>query len=258
MRNKLFKKLFIFVLLLSFAFIVGCDGKKPEKGYISKEDVTNDIISTFANQSLYTKYSVTGNFNYFAYEEEKVPHTVNKKNQVLNDLIISSWTCSKCGTENDFMSTSCSYIEVNPDTNKETKCIGSRPSTKFTCSYYLNLPLHITMENWNVLNAQGKVDSTLSTGYLLEGRIHAPNSGYPEYVYYYERPEGGFIIKVFGTNKALRIINPSDVVCRAKWNITVEYDKNGYLVSESFETLNAHKDSDTKSVYGSAQYTYGN
>ena len=29
------KKLFIFVLLLSFTFIVGCDGKGPEEGYIS-------------------------------------------------------------------------------------------------------------------------------------------------------------------------------------------------------------------------------
>ncbi len=258
MRNKLLKILFILVLLLSFTFIVSCSGKKPEKGYISKDDLTNNIISNFENKSLYTKYSIKGSFNYFAFSEDKVIPTVNKVNQTLNDLIIGPWECSVCGTTNDFMEKNCSHVEINPENNKEISCIGSRPSTKFTCSYYLNLPIHITKDNWNVLTNEGKVDTTLSMGYLLEGRIHAPNSGYPEHVYYYERPEGGFIIKVFGTNKALRIINPSDVVCRAKWNITVEYDKNGYLVSESFETLNSHKDPDTQTVYGFAQYTYGN
>ena len=64
--------------------------------------------------------------------------------------------------------------------------------------------------------------------------------------------------KAFGVNKALRLINPSDVVCHAKWNITVEYDENGYLVSETFETVNSHKDPDTKTVYGSATYSYAN
>jgi hypothetical protein len=48
-RNIFLKKLFIFVLLLSFTFIVGCDGKAPEEGYISKDDVTKDIISNFEN-----------------------------------------------------------------------------------------------------------------------------------------------------------------------------------------------------------------
>ena len=38
MRNIFLKKLYILVLLLSFVLIVGCDGKKPESGYISKEE----------------------------------------------------------------------------------------------------------------------------------------------------------------------------------------------------------------------------
>lgn len=249
MRNIFIKKFYILVLLLSLVFIVSCDGKKPESGYISKEEVTADIVSNFENQSLYTKYSVTGSFNYYAYSDDLVPSTVNKVNQTLNDLIIGDWTCSNCGTINPFVQKNC----TNPDS-----CIGSRGNTKFTCSYYLNLPLHITKDSWSVLTAEGKVDTTYSLSYLLEGRIHAPNSGYPEYVYYYERAEGGFIIKAFGVNKALRIINPSDVVCHAKWNITAIYDENGYLVSESFETLNAHKAADTETVYGSAKYTYGN
>lgn len=258
MRSKLYKILVILVLFLSVTCFVGCDGKKPDKGYISRDDVTNNIVSNFKNETIYTKYSVTGNFNYLGYGEDKVLPTVNKVNQTLNDLIIGPWICSECGTSNDFNIKDCTKVYVNSETGKENKCIGSRQNIKFSCSYYLNLPLHITKENWNLINEQGKIDTTYSTRYLLEGRIHAPNSGYPEYVYYYERTDGGFIIKAFGVNKALRIINPSDVVCHAKWNITVEYDQNGYLVSETFETLNTHKDPDTKTVYGSAQYTYGN
>jgi hypothetical protein len=248
-RNILIKKFYILVLLLFLVLIVGCDGKKPESGYIAKEEVTSDIVSNFENQTLYTKYSVTGSFNYYAYSEDLVPHTVNRANQVLTDLIIQDWVCSYCGTTNAFEQKKC----TNPDT-----CIGSRENIKFTCSYYLNLPLHITKDSWNVLTTEGKVDTTYSLGYILEGRIHAPNSGYPEYVYYYERPEGGFILKAFAVNKALRVVNPSDVVCHAKWNITVEYDENGYLVSETFATINSPKAPDTETVYGTAKYTYGN
>lgn len=258
MRNIFLKKFYILVILLSFVLIVSCDGKKPESGYISKEEVTNNIVSNFENKSLYTKYSVNGSFNYYAYSEDKVYPTVNKVNQLITDLIVEPWVCSTCGTTNEFNQSSCSKVDVNEETGKETPCMGSRPNVKFTCSYYLNLPLHITKDGWNVLTPQGKVDTTYSLNYLLEGRIHAPNSGYPEHVYYYERPEGGFILKAFGVNKALRVVNPSDVVCHAKWNIVVEYDKDGYLVSETFETLNAHDAPDTETVYGSAKYTYGN
>ena len=50
--------------------------------------------------------------------------------------------------------------------------------------------------------------------------------------------------------------NNNNITMRAKWNITIEYDKNGYLVSEFFETINAHHDPDSKSCYGSATYTF--
>lgn len=249
MKNTFIKTFYILVLLFSLIFIVGCDGKKPDSGYISKDEVTADIVSKFENQTLYTKYSVTGGFNYFAYGEDIINPTVKKVNQVLNDLIIQEWVCDQCGTKNAFNQKNC----TNPDS-----CLGSKSNIKFTCSYYLNLPLHITKDSWKVLTPEGKVDTTYNLSYLLEGRIHAPNSGYPEHVYYYERPEGGFIIKAFGVNKALRIINPNEVVCHAKWNVTVEYDANGYLVSEKFETINAHKAPDTETVYGYATYTYGN
>jgi hypothetical protein len=129
-RNIFVKKLSILVLLLSLILISGCDGKKPDEGYISKEEVTANIVSKFETKSEYTKYAVSGNLNYFAYSEDKVYPTVNKLNQVFNDLVIETWECSHCGTVNEFVNANC--------TNKETKCIGSRPNYKFSCSYYLN------------------------------------------------------------------------------------------------------------------------
>ena len=73
----------------------------------------------------------------------------------------------------------------------------------------------------------------------------------------YSNNDGGLIVKTFGENKALWINAPEDYVeCHAKWNITVEYDKHGFLVKEKFETINAHKDDDEKSVYGEARYSF--
>ena len=34
--------------------------------------------------------------------------------------------------------------------------------------------------------------------------------------------------------------------------------ENGYLVSETFATINSPKAPDTETVYGTAKYTYGN
>ena len=42
----------------------------------------------------------------------------------------------------------------------------------------------------------------------------------------------------------------------AKWNIIAEYDENGYLISETFQTLNAYKAPDTETIYGKCTYTY--
>ena len=138
MRNIFLKKLFIFVLLLSFTFIVGCDGKAPEEGYISKGDVTKDIISKFENQSLYTKYSVTGSLNYFAMEEDKVYPTVNKVNQNIVDLIISDWECSVCGTINEFNHSSCTRVEINQTAIDKTRFMNfmSKIST-FIVPFYM-------------------------------------------------------------------------------------------------------------------------
>ena len=55
MRSKLYKILVILVLFLSVTCFVGCGGKKPDKGYISRDDVTNSIVSNFKNETIYTK-----------------------------------------------------------------------------------------------------------------------------------------------------------------------------------------------------------
>ena len=38
--------------------------------------------------------------------------------------------------------------------------------------------------------------------------------------------------------------------------IDVEYDENGYLISETFQTLNAYKAPDSESIYGKCTYKY--
>ena len=121
-------------------------------------------------------------------------------------------------------------------------------------SYYLQVPLHITPENWFT---EAVADDKLpaSTKYRLQDKIHR-TLGLDE-IYYYERTDGGFYDKAFAVNKPLIIDkNNNNITMRAKWNITIEYDKNGYLVSEFFETINAHHDPDSKSCYGSATYTF--
>lgn len=122
-------------------------------------------------------------------------------------------------------------------------------------SYYLNVPLHITPVNWESL----EVDSSklsLSTKYQLTSKIYRP-AGLDK-VYFYEREGGGFILKAFAVNKSLRIVRPSDITCHAKWNIEIEYDENGYLISEKFGTVNASEKNKKDSCYGQATYVFKN
>lgn len=136
-------------------------------------------------------------------------------------------------------------------TRRNLPFVDSPDQYNFSCSsYMLKLPLHITYKNWT------EPSITLTTKYNLEGRIYQPGGGYLDAVYYYLREDGGFIIRAFGVNKILEISKPASISSSAKWNITVEYDKDGYLISESFETLNAHKADDSETIYGSATYSY--
>ena len=121
---------------------------------------------------------------------------------------------------------------------------------------YKRQPLHLTKDNWLIKDANGKYSSTKSTKLVLESCIYQPNGGYLDRVYYYLRDDGGFYLRAFGVNKALQIVNPSEIECHGKWNVTIEYDKNGYLVSEAFETINASWDDKANSCFGSATYTF--
>lgn len=120
-------------------------------------------------------------------------------------------------------------------------------------SYYLRLPLHLTKANWTSTEVNSK-NLSLSTKYQLESKIYRPAG--LDTVYYYEGEDGGLIVRVFCVNKALRIKKPSDIECHGKWNIEVVYDKNGYLISEKFETSNSKKAADIDCCYGQATYEY--
>jgi hypothetical protein len=113
------------------------------------------------------------------------------------------------------------------------------------------MPLHLTKENWTnenkLLSTKAKIDSML----LTEGKTL-------DKVYYYTDAEGNLIIRTFAANKALIIENPSGVISHGKWNVTITYNSEGYLVSEVFETINAHKDPDSESCYGQATYKFFN
>lgn len=120
-------------------------------------------------------------------------------------------------------------------------------------SYYLRLPLHITPTNW-ICKEVDNSRLSLSTRYQLESKVYRP-AGLDK-IYYYKRDNGGFILRTFGVNKALIIKRPSDITCRAKWNIEIEYDNNGYLVKESFATVNSSQNNKSECCYGQATYTY--
>lgn len=207
------------ILLFTLVFVTSCsDGKSPESGYVSSDTIKSEVIDKIANVD-YTKYSYEGTLQYLAYSEAIVPSSINKKDQEFID------------SKEKF----------------DSKCV----------SYYLSVPLHITQKNW-IIYTNDNIDDNLSTKNRLEAKIYQPRGGYLDEVYYYLRDGGGFYIKSFGVNKALKIDNPSGVTAHGKWNIVIEYDANGFLVSESFETLNAHKEEDSKTIYGSCKYSFGN
>lgn len=119
-------------------------------------------------------------------------------------------------------------------------------------SYYLRMPLHLTEANWTYKDEDGSISN--STYFKIQSMLLTIGETLDE-VYYYTDAEGNFIIRTFGANKAL-IIRESDIICHGKWNVTITYNKYGYLVSEKFETINAHKDPDKKTCYGEATYTF--
>ena len=114
------------------------------------------------------------------------------------------------------------------------------------------MPLHLTEANWTYTDEDGSKSD--STSYKIKSMLLTIGETLDE-VYFYTNADGDLIIRTFGANKAL-IIRESDIICHGKWNVTITYNKYGYLVSEKFETINAHKDPDTKTCYGEATYTF--
>ena len=218
MKNKI--KSFLLLTLILFIMIVttSCDGKTPEDGYVTDQYIYENIILNFDDSFVPTKYSYTATLNYLGVEAEELPKEISKSKL---DFIDSP----------DKYSKSCS-------------------------SYFLRVPMRITKENWILYDEKGNYDITNSTKYVLESKIYQPNGGYLDTIYYYPRENGGFYLKAFGVNKSLKIDRPTIIEPNAKWNIVIEYDENGYLVSETFQTLNAFKDPDSKTIYGKTVYKY--
>ena len=219
MRKNIYRILLLLILTLFTVTISGCDGKTPEKGYVSDSYIFDNQISNFGDPG-YTKYDCEGFLNYLAINDPVLPKTVSLKSKSIND-----------------------------DPYKhDSRCE----------SYYLRLPLRITSYNWMLYNDEGKYDIKTSTKYFLESRCYQSAGKYVDLdkIYYYEREGGGFYLKAFGVNKALKLSNPVEMLMNAKWNIIAEYDENGYLISETFQTLNAYKASDTESIYGKCTYKY--
>ena len=207
------------VVLLAFVVLLfaSCDKKTPDKGYLTDEQVL-EIVEKFSATTDYSKYTYSGSMNFFDKDKEfELP-------------------CYNVGRENARFTDSL-----------------EKYSTSST-SYYLRMPLHLTEANWTYATETGvTADSTkdkITSILLTIGKTL-------DEVYYYTDAEGNFIIKTFAANKILYIdTKNSDVRTSAKWNVTITYDKNGYLVSEEFATINAHKDPDSETCYGKATYKF--
>lgn len=217
MRKNIYRILLLVLISVFTITISGCTGKKPEKGYVSSEYIYANYIYNFKDMD-YKYYDVEGTFNYLGIINNEIQPTVSIKNKA--------------------------FVF---DSNKHSKSAES---------HFLRLPLHINKVNWRIYDDEGKLNVEHSTKYLLESRCYQINGGYLDDIYYYLRDGGGFYLKAFGVNKTLKFTNPVEIQTNAKWNIIAEYDENGYLISETFQTLNAHDAPDSESIYGKTTYIY--
>lgn len=231
------KQLKYFVLVLLSLLVVslsGCNDRKSPVKGYLSETELSALIDNLEDSISPKDIEVNGYLNYFNLSEDKLG---SKVEQVMN------------------------YKEYPMKSSDETN-----EYLKQCASYYLRLPMHITKETWN------ETDTNWSAKYQLESKLYRPSG--MDKIYYYTRPDGGFIIRLFGANKELKISNYDlwnegnadelvDLLCSGKWNITVEYDAAGYLVKEEFSTVNAPKNKEnasadikSKCCYGQAVYEY--
>lgn len=215
-----FKRLFVVLLAFIVLIFASCDKKSPEKGYISNERI-NQIVSGFSDTTDYSEYYVTGTLNYFDISEDEIPGTVDTDYKLKDSL---------------------EYFDLQDKNSK---------------SYYLRLPLHLTEANWNYVRPEkytNEEKSRQSSLARIESALLIVGKTLDE-LYFYEDADGNLIIKTFGANKALKI-NEADIIVHAKWNVTVIYNSEGYLVSEKFETINTGKEPDSQTCYGEANYEF--
>ena len=211
-----FKRLLPILLAFICLIFTSCDKKSPEKGYLSEEEIL-EVVKGFSSTNEYSTFSFKGTMNFLG----------------LGDSIYLAAFDPK-GTDVEFVDSLDMY---NVDST----------------SYYLRMPLHLTYENWTKV-IDGKEDN--STRFVIESMLLIYGETLDK-VYYYTDAEGNFIIRTFGANKGLIIDKKnSEIICHGKWNVTITYDKNGYLKSEKFETINARKDDKSKTCYGEAIYRF--
>ena len=215
------KHLLPFLLLLSLPLVLSsCDGKRPDGGFISDDEVTK-IVTNFESEAIYGTYHVKGTLNFFGNPKNEDSGTENINGSIDFD---------------DFFDDSLDKYDKNK-----------------SASYYLAVPLHITLTNWK--SEVMKNDIPQSTKYQLEAKMYRV-AGLDK-VYYYANEQGGITAKSFGVNKDLVIYDDyQEMHARAKWNVEVVYDGQGYLVKESFATLNANSSNPKDYVKGEATYTF--
>lgn len=144
-------------------------------------------------------------------------------------------------------------IESEVDKTKEFTD-SPKEYSKASSSYYLEVPLHLTNEN--LTNDElGDNGLPVNTLYNLKAQIY--RDGGFDTVYFYKTEDGGFKASCFAVNKSLKILHKDyGIEVHAKWNITITYDKNGYLVSEEFSTYGADKNDKANCVFGVATYNF--
>lgn len=145
--------------------------------------------------------------------------------------------------------------KVETEVSRTKEFTDSKAEYSKSCSsYYLEVPLHITKENISN-NELGDNGLPINTLYNLKAKIY--RDGGFDTVYFYKNTDGGFSAKCFAVNKSLKILYKDyGIEVHAKWNITITYDKNGYLVSEEFSTHGSNENNKENCVFGKATYQF--
>ena len=130
-----------------------------------------------------------------------------------------------------------------------------------TYSNVLKAPIHIHYES----------EEQFAKDRAYIKNIFIPSSGSLDDVYVYKNSYGGIDYKIFNTNTRM-IVDIYDssyeyegqylaeklfeFESSGKWNATLSYDADGYLVKQEFETINARKEAPSESIYCSTLLSY--